>query len=103
MNAVASRLNDQLRNEPGIKWSPTIAELENDKEPDHCLKMFLGWLKNLALKDSSKCLSPDTHVLASLMKSFMGKKCSIFKTKLSFTIHGMTRCPELVDFSKRFK
>ena len=42
LNAVARNLNDRLRNDPGIKWSPTIAELENDEEPDHCLKMFLG-------------------------------------------------------------
>ena len=83
-----------------MKWPPTIAELENDKEPGHCLKIFLGWLKNPALKDSSKCSSPDIYVLASLMKSFIRGKRSIFKTKLSCTIHGMTRCCELVDIFK---
>ena len=42
MNTVARRLNDdQLRNDPGMKWPPPIAELENDEDSDHCLKMFL--------------------------------------------------------------
>ena len=30
-NAAARCLNDRLRNDPGMKWAPTIAELENDK------------------------------------------------------------------------
>ena len=59
LNTVARRLNNRLRNDPGMTWPPTIAELENDEEPDHWLKMFLGWLKNPTLKDSSKCSSPD--------------------------------------------
>ena len=83
-----------------MKWPPTIAELENDEEPDHCLKMFLGWLKNPTLTDSSKCSSPDIHVLASLMKSFINGKRSIFKTKLSCIIHGMTRYRRLVGIFK---
>ena len=47
LNIVARHLIDQLRNDPDKKWPPPIVELENDKEPDHCLKMFLRWLKNL--------------------------------------------------------
>ena len=42
LNTVARHLNDQLKNYPGMKKLPNIGELENDKEPDHCLKMFLG-------------------------------------------------------------
>ena len=30
-NAATRCLNDRLRNDPGMKWPPTIAELENDK------------------------------------------------------------------------
>ena len=74
LNTVARRLNDRLRNDPGMTWAPTMAELENDEEPDHWLKMFLGWLKNPTLKDSSKCSSPDIHVLVLLMKSFISGK-----------------------------
>ena len=103
LNTIARFLNDRLRNDPVMRWPPNIAELENDQEPDHCLKMFLGWLKKPALKYSSKCSSPDIHVLASLMKSFLSGKRSIFKTKLSCTIHSMTRCRELVDIFKKIE
>ena len=51
LETVAGRLNDRLRDNLGMKWLPNIAELENDEEPDHCLKMFLRWLKNPALKN----------------------------------------------------
>ena len=68
LNTIARCLNDRLRNDPVVRWPPNTAELENDQEPDHCLKMFLGWLKKPTLKYSSKCSSPDIHVLASLMK-----------------------------------
>ena len=83
LNTVVRCLNDRLRKDPGVKWPPTIAELENEEEPNHCLKMFLGWLKNPALKNSSKCSSPYIPVLASLIKSFIGGKHSIFRAKLS--------------------
>ena len=80
-----------------------MAEFENDKETDHCLKIFLRWQKNPALKDSSKYLSPDIHVLASSMKSFISGKSLFFKANLSFTTHGLTRCLELVDIFKKIE
>ena len=42
LNTVVRCLNDRLRKDPGVKWPSSIAELENDEEPNHCLKMFLG-------------------------------------------------------------
>ena len=65
--------------------------------------MPLGWLKNPALKDSSKCLSPHIYVLASLIKSFISGERSIFKTKLSCTIHDMRRCRELDDIFRKIE
>ena len=37
------------------------------------------------------------------MKSFISGKRSIFKTKFSCTIHGMTRCREFVDIFKKIE
>ena len=103
LNTVARHQNDGFRNYSGMKCPRTIAELENDEEPDHYLKMFLGLLKNTALKDSTKCLSLDFHVLSSLVKSFISGRRSIFKAKLSCATHGMTKCRKLVGIFKKIE
>ena len=43
-NTAARHPNDQRRNDPDMKWPPTIAELENNKESDHFRKNMLACL-----------------------------------------------------------
>ena len=82
-------------------WPPTIEEIETEEKPDPLMLKFLTWLKTPATKEFEIC--PDSHVfaLASLLKSYTTGKRNVFKTKLSCTLHGLTRSRELIDLTKK--
>ena len=82
----------------GMIWPPTIEEIET--EDSQIMLKFLMWLKTPATKEFKTCPDPHILALASLLKSYATEK-SVFKIKLSCTLHGLTRSPELIDLTKK--
>eukprot|EP00112_Aurelia_sp_Birch-Aquarium-sp1_P018096 Seg4270.2 transcript_id=Seg4270.2/GoldUCD/mRNA.D3Y31 product="hypothetical protein" protein_id=Seg4270.2/GoldUCD/D3Y31 len=100
LNTAARRLRDELIG-TGMIWPPTIEEIETEEKPDPLMLKFLTWLKTPATKKFETCSDPQVSSLASLLKSYTNGKRSVFKTKLSCTIHGLTRSRELIDLTKK--
>ena len=97
-----------LKDNNHLRWPPTVEEVERDEEPDPLLYKFICWLKNPA--DKIFELNPESLMLSSLVKSHLTKKKNhhedqaflhypwvnkrtTMQTKLSCTIHGLTKEP----------
>ena len=84
-----------LKDNNDLRRLPTVEEVEHDEEPNPLLYKFICWLKN---PDKIFELNPESLMLSSLVKSHLTKKKrTTMKTKLSCTIHGLTRCREIID------
>eukprot|EP00794_Sanderia_malayensis_P017851 gene17851-19634_t len=103
LNTVARRLKNNFAGDARMSWPPRVDELEQKEEPNLLLRKFLTWLKDPAAKDfDENCKSPEIASLASLLYSFISGNRSSFQTKLSMTIHGLTRSREIIDLLKKF-
>ena len=100
LNTVARRLKDKFSTDLEMPWPPSVEELEAEEEPDPLLTKFVIWLQNA----SEKTFETDPQILAltSLLKSYITGRRSTFKTKLSCTLHGLTKSREIVDLMKKF-
>ncbi len=101
LNTAARRLRDELLINTGIIWPPTIEETETEEKPDPLMFKFLTWLKTPATKKFETYSDPQVWALTSLLKSHTSGKKSIFKTKLSCTLHGLIRSREPIDLTQK--
>ena len=101
-NTVARRLKERFSEDEGITWPPKIKEVENDETPDPLLYKFLQWLHNPSVKEVLSYTDPTKIMLSSLLKSYISRKRTQMKVRLSVTIHGLTRSRELVDLLRTF-
>lgn len=99
---VAGRLKEELHS-PGITWPPHIEELEEFSEENDLLKKFLIWLKFPPRSNyEDNILDPSVQAIASILLSYITGKRGSFQTKLSVTLHGLTRSREIVDILNKF-
>lgn len=97
VNAAARRIKSSLSNDTNIPWPPHVNVLETSDAGNELLENFLAWLRD-PTADPTKCtLSNQARALVSFLTAYVTRKRTATQAMLSVTVHGITRCKEIVE------
>ena len=98
---VARQLSQKIKATPKMPWPPRIDHLEEGDHLCELLLKLLTWLKQPERNTAD--LSPATLSLASMITYHITGERTTTATNLAVTVHGMTRCKDLLDILHKSK